>query len=482
MRDKLPLVFTDLGPQTVKNIARPVRSYGLDAEAVLTAPRLEPPAAGRPQALPPRSDRRLLLALCGLMAVGAGGGGAAWVLTRRTPAPPSPVPSPGRQQIAVMPLLTIGGGDDYFASGLTEDLIAALGRFPELAVRARSAVIAYKEHPATPAEIGRALAVRYLVDGSVRRVPDRVRVSISLTDTGLGTLLWSETYDAEAKDIFAVQDSITQRIAGSLSARLDTLAIASATAKPPGQLEAYDLVLRGRARLDLVTRVGTSEARTLFERAIALDPNYAAAYVGHGRANVQALEEGWTGDPEGTEARATADAQKAVALEADSPTAHALLGRILARSGNYDAALNELKRALTLNPSDAETLASYGDVLTWAGDAKGAIPYIEEAARFRPNRQSGEYVVLGLAYFLAGRPADAAQVLEQISRRAAPLVWFSVLLAACYAQLERPDDAAREAANVRLLDPSFDPTVAGFLFRRPEDRAALRTALKRAGL
>jgi TolB-like protein/DNA-binding winged helix-turn-helix (wHTH) protein len=363
------------------------------------------------------------------------GGASAWML-KRVSLPEGL--SPGRQQIAVLPLLTIGGGDEYFAEGLTEDLIAALGRFPEIAVRARSAVIAYKDHPGSPAEIAQTLAVRYIVEGSVRRAPDRLRIAVRLIGTDHGAVLWSETYDAEPKDVFAVQDDITRRVAGALSLRLDTLAVASAVAKPPDLLEAYDLVLRGRQRLDLLTRVGTNEARALFEQAIALDPNYAAAYVGLGRVGIQALEEGWTGDAKGTLARALANGQKAVALQDDNPAAHAVLGRALGAAGDIDVGVNELKRAVALNPSDPESLASYGCLLSLAGDAKSAIPFYEEAARFRPNRPASEYLALGITYLVAGRPADAARTAEEGVTRAGQLVWFSVMLAMSYAQLDRP--------------------------------------------
>jgi adenylate cyclase len=409
---------------------------------------------------------------------------AVWMLARTQVARTSPPGAvlAGRQQIAVLPLLTIGGGEDYFADGLTEDLIAALGRFPEVAVRARGAIIAYKDHPATPGTIGQALAVRYVVEGSVQRAPDHLRVSVRLVGTDSGTVLWSETYDAEPSGVFALQADITRRIAGALSVRLDTLAIASAVAKPPDQLEAYDLMLRGRQRLGLVTRAGTSEARTLFEQAIALVPDYAAAYAGLGLVNNQALDEGWTGDPDGTLARSIAYGQKAVALQEDNPVAHAVLGRALIRAGNYDVALEELKRAMALNPSDPVTLAAYGEVLSIIGDSKGGLPFMEESARFRPDRPAGECLAQGAAYILAGRPADAVRVLEQGQTGAGRLVWFSVLLAISYGQLDRTADAAREVANLHRLNPGFDARTLGSLLRRPEDRELIRAGLERVHL
>jgi adenylate cyclase len=411
-------------------------------------------------------------------------GGAVWTLAQKLPVR-TPVPvalSPSRQQIAILPLVTIGGGDDYFAEGLTEDLIAALGRFPEIAVRGRGAVIGYKDHPGTPAEIGQALGVRYIVEGSVQRAPDRLRVSVRLIESGPGAVVWSEAYDADPKDVFAVQDDITHQVAAALSVRLGSLAVASALAKPPDRLEAYDLVLRGRQRLELATRVGTSEARALFAQAIALDPGYPAAYVGNGRADIQALEQGWTGDAKGTLARAIASGQKAVALQEDNAATHAVFGGALIIAGDVDGALSELKRAVALNPSDPEAMAGYGLVLMCSGDAKGAIPFMEEAARFRPNRPTDEFLALGMAYTLTNRPADAVRISEQGVTGGRPPGWFSVVLAIAYTQLGRGEEAARAVSDVHRLVPDFDPATYGDILRRPEDRAFIHAALQRAHL
>jgi TolB-like protein/cytochrome c-type biogenesis protein CcmH/NrfG len=389
-----------------------------------------------------------------------------------------------RQQIAILPLRTIGGGDEYFADGLTEDIIAALGRFPELSVRARSAVMAYKDHPATPAAIGQALDVRYIVEGSVRRADDRVRAEIRLIDVSVGAVLWSETYDAEVKDIFVVQDDITRRVAGTLAVHLNTLAVADAAAKPVANLEAYDLVQRGRERLNRLSRSSNNDARVLFERAVALDPTYAPAYVGLAQIDLNLVNFGWTGAPQDTLARAISRAKNAVALQPDNPAAHAVLGRAFDQAGDYDEALTELKQAVALNPSDAETLAALGFVLSVEGDIGGAIKALEDAARFRPVRPFTEYFALGISYILAGRPADAVRLLEQNNSidDKDPNGFGAVVLAAAYALVGRTQDAANLAADVHRLNPTFDSATFGNLFRRPEDRETIHAALQRAGL
>jgi len=179
-------------------------------------------------------------------------GGAAWWVVRTPPMvqpaePTATTPVPlgaARASIAVLPLEALGaeGGSDYFADGLTEDIISALGRFRDLSVMSRSAVFAYKGKHPTPAEVRRDLKVRYVVEGSIRRALERIRVSVSLTDTNRSDVLWSEKYEAEPKGVFGVEDQITRRISGALAVRVTSLELARSTAKPPNDSEAYDLV------------------------------------------------------------------------------------------------------------------------------------------------------------------------------------------------------------------------------------------------
>jgi class 3 adenylate cyclase/TolB-like protein len=372
VRDKLPVTFDDLGEQPVKNIARPVRAFGLTPQAIAAMPEFAP--RGRAAS----SGSRRLWIVAALIAVMIAGGGAWWIV--RTPPTGAPAPAApvggGRASIAVLPLEALGaeGGSDYFADGLTEDIIAALGRFRDLSVMSLGAVSAYKRKHPPPAEVGHDLNVRYVVEGFIRHGPERIRVSVSLTDTNRNAVLWSEKYDAEPKDIFAVQDDITRRVAGALALRVTSLELASSAAKPPNNLEAYDLVLRGRAQFSRLTRSGNAQARDLFERATALDPKYAPAYVGLGQVNMLASNMGWTEDPGEARERAERLAQKALALDDRSSSAHALLGDVAVHFGEYDRALDELKRAIDLNGSDAESYGHLVAVLLYTGDTVRSQP------------------------------------------------------------------------------------------------------------
>jgi TolB-like protein/cytochrome c-type biogenesis protein CcmH/NrfG len=385
-----------------------------------------------------------------------------------------------------LPFASLGaeGGSDYFADGLTEDIISALARFRDLSVISRGGVFAYKDKGknATPEEVGRDLKVRYVVEGSIRRAPEHIRVSVSLTDTARSALLWSEKYDTELKDIFGVQDQITRRISGALAVRVTSLELAKSAAKPPSNLEAYDLVLRGRDLLSRQTRSANAQARGLFERAIELDPNYALAYVGLGRVNTNAVSQGWTQDPGEALERAENLGRRAIGLDELSPDAHALLGNVAVHFGHYDRALDELKRAIELNGSDAEAYSGLAEVLLWRGDIQGAIAAGELLAQFQPNISPTNAFNLAMAYLLADRGADAVRILEQSHDRNRALLVTNVILAAAYAEVGRQEEAERQADSVRQRFPGFSRDEFGSLLRDPNQREKLARALKKAGL
>jgi adenylate cyclase len=481
VRDKLPVAFDDLGEQSVKNIARPVRAFGLTPQAITALPELGP------NRLAPEGRVRPWL-VAALVTVMLAAGGIAWWMMRATPQVPvatttTPIGA-ARASIAVLPLEALGaeGGSDYFAEGLTEDIIAALGRFRDLSVMSLGAVFGYKGKHPPPAEVGHDLRVRYVVEGFVRRGPERIRVSLSLTDTNRNTVLWSEKYEAEPKDIFAVQDDITRRVAGALALRVTSLELERSAAKPPNNLEAYDLVLRGRALLLRVTRSGNAQARALFERAIALDPNYAPAYVGLGLVNLLASNVGWTEDPVEARERAEKLAQKAVALDGLSSNAHALLGAVAVHFGDYDRALEELRRAIDLNGSDAQSYGHLVEVLLYRGDPAGAIAAGEMVAQFLPEIPDTTALLLGMAYVLADRGADAIRILEPVVGHNSQDLYASVMLAVAYAAVGRQQQADELAKAVRQRFPTFSRDRFGSALRDPSLRAKLDHALENAGL
>jgi len=326
------------------------------------------------------------------------------------------------------------------------------------------------------------LKVRYLVEGSVRRSSDRIRIAVRLTDLPRGTLLWSESYDASAPTIFAIEDDIIVRIAGALAVKVTNIQQSRLAGKSPASLEAYDLVLRGRDLHTRLNRTTHSQARAMFERAVALDPQYAAAHVGLGRLDLSAVALGWTADAEAALRRAEELARKAIALDEFNSAAHVLLGRAYVRLGDYERALEALKRAISLNPSDPESHAGLGDALLWSGEVEGAIKSLEMAVSIDPRLSAEDLFSLGAGYFLVGRSADAARTFERIITRKEGNPFIYAMLAVVYADIHRDDDARAAVAEVRKLNPLFDAARFGSLFKKAEHRERLANALKKTGL
>jgi TolB-like protein/class 3 adenylate cyclase len=314
--NKLNLTFRDRGSHSVKNIAAPVRVYSVAGQR----------AAGG--VAPTGSTHgRLVWLSTGVLALLAAAGLAFWVASptwlereaRRQTGPAVEIQAKvaAGPAIAVLPFENQGGDpeEDYFADGVTEDIIAALGRFSNLLVMSWHAVLPYKDKPVAPSKIGHDLDVRYLVGGSIRRAGNQIRVTVRLTDAERGVLLWSEQYEGVLNDIFALQDAITSNVVGRLAVRLTDLERQRTFAKPTENLEAYDYVLRGRELLRDTKRSSNLEARRLFERAAALDPDYAAAQVNLGWTFMHEVWWGWTELPEGALGRAEERAETAIDLD-----------------------------------------------------------------------------------------------------------------------------------------------------------------------
>jgi TolB-like protein/DNA-binding winged helix-turn-helix (wHTH) protein/cytochrome c-type biogenesis protein CcmH/NrfG len=385
--------------------------------------------------------------------------------------------------IAVLPFLNQSDVPDreYFADGLTQDIINALGRFSALTVMSWNAVFPYKGKPASPAEIARSLAVRYQVEGSVQQTGDRVRVIAQLVDAD-GRVLWSARFDEPLASLFALQDKIATQIARALPIRVTESEQRRVSTKSPTSLEAYDYVLRARPALLRPARAANVEARALLKHAIELDPNYAAAYAALADTYHLDVAMGWAESPETSLSRAEEMANKALGHNDSEVRARIILGRIDIFYHRYQEAQAEMDRALAINPNDALGLAGRGNILMWLGQTDAAIEALELAQRIDPELNPIDRNALGLAYYLRER-YDAAIEEEELNLRKTESAHFSyVTLAAAYAQQDRLDDAVQAATMTRRTDPTFDPQAFGSKFLNPADLEKLRDGMRKAGL
>src|SRR5499433_620507 len=339
---KLPLACEFAGEHTVKNIARPVRVYRLRLDS------REPPAPS------PRGASRAM-AIGAVVIVLVLLGGAGWVGWHwLKPAETAGLPLPDKPSVAVLPFANVSQdpAQEYFSDGVTEDLITALSKVSGLFVIARNSVFTYKGKAVKVRDVGRDLGVRYVLEGSVQRAADRVRITAQLVDATTGYHLWAERYDREVRDIFALQDEVTQHIVRALAVKVTEAEKGRLGRAPTGVLEAYDLVLRGNEERKRTTREANAEARRLVVRALDLDPEYAAAYAGLSWTHLQSWQFLWSSDRESLQ-RARELAERAVALDNTLADGYRLLGQIYLWQKAHDRAIAQAQRAVAVTPNDA---------------------------------------------------------------------------------------------------------------------------------
>lgn len=421
-----------------------------------------------------------------LLAAGALWAGLAihWKSTRSSPGITTGAEMSAPASIAVLPLANQSDDSarDYFVDGLTQDIISALGRFSSLTVMSWNAVFPYKGKPPSPEEVGHGLGVSYLVEGSVRQTGDRVRITAQLVDARLRRVLWSARFDEPLADVFSLQDAITAQIVSALAVRVTQIEQRRVFAKPTENLEAYDYVLRARPAAQHPTRANLAEARTLLRRAIALDPNYAAAYAALAETYYVAPAMGWAESPAAFLNRAEELASKALSLDDVNVLAHIVLARLHIFHQRYKQAAEEIDRAIAINPNDAPSLGGRGDILVWLGQTDAAVEVLERAQRIDPDLNTMDRFALSLAYYLKHRYDTAIEQAEFNLRKNADATFSLVVLAAAYAQRDRTEDATRAAGLIRRTDPTFDAKEFGTKLLNAVDLDHLRDGMRKAGL
>jgi adenylate cyclase len=404
--------------------------------------------------------------------------------------PPPALALPDRPSIAVLPLTNMTGdsGQEYFSDGVTEDIITELSRFGELFVIARNSSFRYKGKTVDIRQVGRELGVRYVLEGSIRRESDRIRISAQLIDGMTGSHRWAERYDRKLDDIFALQVELARTIAAILAVHMHKAEIERALTKPPATYQAYDYCMRAAgysaAYNSSFSKSDLHGMRRFLEKAIAIDPGYARAHAGLSMTYVSSWVHHWDNDCPWSEAldRAYQCAQKSVLLGANLPEGHLGLGWTLLWMRQHDAAIAEFERARVLNPNF--TNWRYPLSLVYAGEPERAIEALDAHMRLDPFYEPYAPSTLGLAYYLLKRYAEALPHLRACVSRAPNMPAGRKGLAATYAQLGRLDDARAQAAEVLRVEPFF--TIRGappvMAFKRPEDAEHVSIGLQKAGL
>jgi adenylate cyclase len=396
-----------------------------------------------------------------------------------------------KPSIAVLAFTNMSGdpAQEYFSDGITEDIITGLSRFSELFVIARNSSFQYKGRSPDIRQVGRELGVRYVLEGSIRRAGDRVRISAQLIDAVTGAHRWGERYDRELKDVFAVQDEVSWTIVAILVAQVNKAEAERTLLKPPATWQAYDFFMRASDILSAVlssAKVGDLyEARRLLDCSISLDPSYARAYAmlssTHLFAWIFRLDEDHL-NPAALE-RAHRLAWKAVQLDPNLPIAHAHLAHVLTFEGQHEQSIAEFERAFALNPNFTDW--RFGMTLVRAGDPARAIQVVETHMRYDPFYVPSVPLTLGIARYYLKEYSEALPLLREFASRAPNLSQGHIWLAANLAQLGRLDEAHAEAAEALRIDPKFtiDGTARRLaLNKRPEDAEHLFDGLRKAGL
>jgi adenylate cyclase len=401
--------------------------------------------------------------------------------------PPAPIANESeigaeRVAICVLPFANLGGDPEqaYFSDGITEDVITELSRWRLLAVRSRSASFRYRGAAVDTQQVARELNVRYIVEGSLRRIGERIRISVQLIDNETGSHIWAEKFDRELAQLFAVQDQVVQTIVSTLVGRVQVSDVVRARRKPSASLAAYEYVLKGNA-LAWADPGGLAEAKRLFEKAIEIDPGY-----GHPHAllaSVHCLE--WQDDPGDSDTAlqtALALAKRAVELDENESSCFSRLGWVHLLRRSHDLALQYITRALEMNPNNQWIVGDMGVTLLYLGQVGEAVICFKRAREIDPYFNEPWYWrYVGLAHTLLHRYREALAAFGYLTNHPYRV---SAYMAGCYARLEELDRAQGSAAECLALKPEF--SIGHFMSKQPfknsDDAASLAESLRLAGL
>ena len=415
IESKLGLEFAYLGEQSVKNIKKPVRVYRVKGESAVTGVQM--------------SEELPLL---------------------------------DKPSIAVLPFVNMSGDpeQEYFSDGISEEIITGLSKIPQMFVIARNSTFTYKGKPVKAQVVSKELGVRYILEGSVRKAGNRVRITAQLVDALTGHHLWAERYDRELTDIFALQDEITMKILTALQIELTNGEQARLGHGSTSNLAAWGYAVKASGSLESGTKEGIAKTRALFEQAVALDSDYVNAWVGLALAHWFDARFGWSDSPPESIKQTSIIAQKVLSLDDTNPEAHALMGCIHLYLREYEQAIKEAERAVALGPSHAFVHSVAAHIFRFSGTFEHAIALVKKAMRLQPFLPSWYLMELGMSYYCMDRYEEAKDTAEQFQclaqSRGEGIEWVAhLMLAMNYVKLGREQDARRAAAEVIRLHPDY---------------------------
>jgi adenylate cyclase len=438
--DRVDVAFEELGEKTLKNISRPVRVYRAVIDGV----------------------------------------GRAAVSAQGEPAPARAVVKPS---VAVLPFANMSGDpeQEFFVDGLTEDILTELARRHELFVISRNSTFVYKGQAVNIPEVAKTLGAQYLVEGSVRKAGNRVRITVQLIDTANDSHIWAEKYDRNLDDIFEIQDEVTAAIVATLPGRVEAAQHDRLVRKKPSSMAAYECVLAAKVLHHRSDREDNAKAQELIARAIELDPNYAHAHAWRACILGQAWHHGWCDSREATFGQSNAAGERALALDDNDADVHRLRAAINIIRDDLTKARYHQERALALNPNYDLVVVQMGELQTWLGNPLDGIEWIRKAMKLNPHHPERFWSHLGKAHFAARQYAEAIEAFMHLSTMDTSQHAF---VAAAYGHLGDKTAAGAHADRVRTLDPDF--TTQGFLgtlhYAEDSDRQHVVEGLAKAGL
>ncbi|MGD9044382.1 MAG: adenylate/guanylate cyclase domain-containing protein [Desulfobacterales bacterium] len=484
---KLPLGYEYLGEQSVKNIPKPVGAY-----RVLMKPDAAGKVIGEKRFLG-RYSRRTAMAIIVILAVVAAGL-VSWniYLQQSKKIEPASVekmafPLPDKPSIAVLPFDNMSGdpAQDYFSDGITDQIISTLSMLRGLFVISRSSMFTYKGKPVKVQKVAEDLGVKYILEGSVQRTADRVRITAQLIDATSGHHVWSEGYDREPKDIFAIQDDITIKITSALRVELTEGEQARMWDKnATTNLRAWEKFLQGIDYIYRYTKEDNATAQRLLEEVIVLDAEYAEAYVLLGWTYWLDARFGWVESRAESIKMAMKYAQKTIELNDTSDLGYLLIGGVYFLRGHYEKAIAEAERAVALNPNGALDYSFLAGAVGCSGRWDESVELAKKSIRLHPFAPATYYHWLGRAYFMTEQYDEAIATFKKILNINPNYLPARAFLAACYSSLDRQVEAAAEADEVRRINPKFNlESFAKTLpYKNKADIERYIAALRKAGL